>query len=267
MEKVSVIIPTYNRAHLIERSVKSVLNQTYKNLEVIVVDDGSKDNTEEIIKSINDDRIIYYKQENGGAAKARNTGVNLATADYIAFHDSDDCWREDKLEKQMKYFLENPYFGMVYCDYKMHRLDGSTYCVPSDFSMIGELEGDMFLTILVNNAIGTPTMVLKKEIFEEVSGFDNSLHCLEDWDFALKVAEYYYIGYVREPLVDAYQQEGSVSSNGEGYFDTRCKMIAKYKNVLWENGLFDYVVGDMFKLADKHGYLDYAKKKLAELIK
>lgn len=267
MEKVSVIIPTYNREKVIERSVRSVLNQTYKNIEVIIVDDGSKDNTEKIIKSINDERIIYYKQKNGGASKARNTGVKLATSDYIAFHDSDDSWREDKLEKQMKYMMENPQVGMVYCDYLMHRVDGMTYAVPGDINFIGELEGDMFLTLLVNNTIGTPTMLLKKSLFEEFGGFDDSLHCLEDWDFALRFSEYYYIGYINEVLIDAYQQPGSVSTNGQGYFETRCRMIAKYKDILWKNGLFDFVIGDLFKLAEKHNYLEQVKIKLSEMMK
>lgn len=267
MEKVSVIIPTYNREKVIERSVRSVLNQTYKNIEVIIVDDGSKDNTEEIINSINDERIIYYKQKNGGASKARNTGVKLSTSDYIAFHDSDDSWREDKLEKQMNYMMEHPEFSMVYCDYLMHKVDGTTYAVPNDFNVIGQLEGDMFLTLLVNNTIGTPTMLLKKELFEEFEGFDDSLNCLEDWDFALRFSEYYYIGYVNEVLMDAYQQPGSVSTNGQGYFEARCRMISKYKDVLWKNGLFDFVVGELFKLAEKHNYLEQVKVKLSEMMK
>lgn len=264
MEKVSVIIPTYNRERLIERSIRSVLNQSYTNIEVIVVDDGSKDNTEKVVKSINDERIIYYKQKNGGAAKARNTGVRLATADYIAFHDSDDVWREDKLEKQMNFLMENPQYGMVYCNYEINKIDGLVFVVPRNLNVIGELDGDMFLTLLVNNTIGTPTMLLKKELFEELGGFDETLHCLEDWDFALKFSEYYYIGFLDEVLIDVYQQAGSVSTNGEGYFETRCRMIAKYKDVLWKNGLFDFVVGELFKLADKHNYLENVKVLLAE---
>ena len=266
MEKVSVIIPTYNRENVIERSIRSVLNQTYTNLEVIVVDDGSKDNTEKIVKSINDDRIIYYKQKNGGASSARNTGVKLASANYIAFHDSDDSWRVDKLEKQMKYLTENPHLGMIYCNYQMHKMDGTTYVVPQGARIIGNLSGDMFLTILINNTIGTPTMLMKKEIFEELGGFDTSLHCLEDWDFAVRFAELYLIGFVNEVLVDAYQMPGSVSTNGQGYFETRCKMLSKYKDVLWKNKIFDLVIGDLFKLAEKHNYLEQTKLMLAKMM-
>lgn len=248
MEKVSVIIPTYNRANLIEKSVRSVLNQTYKNIELIIVDDGSSDNTEEIIKSINDTRIIYHKQENGGQSKARNNGVLLSTADYIAFHDSDDVWRENKLERQMSYIKENPQYGMVYCSFLKHMPHDEAITIPNS-NLIGETEGDMFLTLLVNNKISTQTMLLKKDLFLESGGFDLSLRCLEDWEFALRFSESYHIGYVDEILVDVYQQPGSVSVNLTKYFETRCMMIANHKDILQKNDLLDYVVIKLFDTA------------------
>src|SRR4030043_1337098 len=102
---VSVIIPTYNRAHLVGRSIRSVLNQTYQDLEVIVVDDGSKDNTAEIVRGITDPRIVFLKHEkNRGVSAARNTGLKAARGKYIAFQDSDDEWLPQKLEKQLELF-------------------------------------------------------------------------------------------------------------------------------------------------------------------
>lgn len=264
MEKVSVIIPTYNRENLIERSIRSVLNQTYKNLEVIVVDDGSTDHTREIVESIKDQRIIYHKQENGGAAKARNTGVSLATADYIAFHDSDDVWREDKLIKQMSFLKQNPEYGMVYSNFFFHRLDGSGYSIPKDVKPIGELSGDIFFTVLINNTVGAPTMVMKKELFEEIGGFDTTLKCLEDWDFTIRFAENYYVGYLDEDLMDAYQQIDGVSANGKEYFSIRCDMICRYKDILWKNGLFDLAIGDLFQLANRHNCLEMVKQLMAD---
>ncbi len=267
MEKISVVIPTYNRANLIERSIRSVLNQTYKNLEVIVVDDGSTDNTEEVVRSIQDERIIYYKQENGGAGMARNTGVSLAGADYVAFHDSDDVFRPEKLEKQMAYMEAHPEYSMVYCNYEHHSTEGVSNIVPRGFNPIGPLEGDMFFTILINNTIGAPTMLFKKACFEEVGGFDTSLRCLEDWEFALRFAECFYIGFLDEVLMDAYQQQGGVSSNGKAFFEVRCRMIGTYKNLLWEHKLFDAVVEDLFNLAKSHNCVEYVKGILArELI-
>ena len=106
MPNVSVVIPTYNRANLIARSIRSVLEQTVEPLEVIVVDDGSKDDTKKVIEEMNEPKVKYIYQENGGAASARNRGVQECKGDWIAFHDSDDVWHADKLEKQLKYLKE-----------------------------------------------------------------------------------------------------------------------------------------------------------------
>lgn len=98
---VSVVIPTYNRAHLVGRAIQSVLNQTYQDFEIIVVDDGSTDNTEEVVKSFNDPRIRYIRHDqNRGGSAARNTGIKMARGEYIAFQDSDDEWLPEKLESR-----------------------------------------------------------------------------------------------------------------------------------------------------------------------
>ena len=99
---VTVIIPTYNRAKTIERSINSVLSQSYSNLELIVVDDGSSDNTKSVVENIDDSRVRYIWQNNSGACAARNNGINNARGEYIAFNDSDDTWKPNKLEKQLE---------------------------------------------------------------------------------------------------------------------------------------------------------------------
>jgi len=117
MPKISVISPTYNRAHLITRAVHSVLNQTYQDFEYIVVDDASTDNTEEVIKGFKDERIKYIKHEkNRGPSAARNTGIKAAKGEYIGFLDSDDEWLPEQAEKQVSKFLESPdNVGVIYC--------------------------------------------------------------------------------------------------------------------------------------------------------
>ena len=120
MEKVSIIIPTYNREKSISKSIKSVLNQTYNDLEVIVVDDGSTDNTEKIIKGIKDTRIKYIKlDKNKGACYARNVGIKKATGKYIAFNDSDDIFHKTKIEKQVMY-LKKCNSDLNFCKMKIH---------------------------------------------------------------------------------------------------------------------------------------------------
>lgn len=252
---ISVIIPTYNRAELLLRAVDSVQKQTYDNWELVIVDDGSKDETKESIKKLNDSRITYIKNEkNMGAAASRNRGVSAAKFDYIAFLDSDDVWRENKLEKQMAYMNKFPYFGMIYCPFLNHYLDGHELVVPNH--QTGEREGWIQSTLLINNVIGTPTMLIKKDVFKENGGFDISLRALEDWDFALRVSWNTQIGFLPEILVDAYQTSGSISYDGGGYYEARCKIIALNLDYLQEIGMFDMLVMDLFKDAEQRGILE-----------
>lgn len=262
VEKISVIIPTYNRGHVIESSIRSVLNQTYENIEVIVVDDGSSDNTEDVVTSIGDDRVRYIKcEKNKGASMARNIGVSHASAKLIAFHDSDDFWRAEKLEKQMEYWSENPQYAMIYSSYLMHRNNDNLTKVP-DEDWWGELEGDIFLPLLVRNTIGAPTMLMQKECFEELGGFDTTLKCIEDWEFAVRFAQNWEIGYVKDALVDAYMSEGGVSSHVGDFFYCRCKMITEYRRELESAGLFDVVVSKLLQSAEAGNVLAEVKNIL-----
>lgn len=261
-EKISVIIPTYNRANLIERSVRSVLDQTYDNLEVIVVDDGSTDDTQEVIGKIEDPRLLYKKlSPNQGVSNARNVGVSMATASLIAFQDSDDRWRKDKLEKQMEYWQAHPEYSMIYSSYIYHTQEGESYLVPSE-NIQGELEGTIFTSLLIRNTIGAPTVLMRKECFLQCGGFDLSYKSLEDWEFVLRFAENYGIGFLKEPLVDAYHSGNSVSSAAGAYYESRCRMIAKYKKKLLETGLFDTVVADVLKRAEEGKVLEMVNKIL-----
>lgn len=261
-EKISVIIPTYNRANLIERSVRSVLDQTYDNLEVIVVDDGSIDDTQEVIGRIEDPRLLYKRlPSNQGVSNARNVGVSIATASLIAFQDSDDRWRKNKLEKQLEYWQAHPEYSMIYSSYFYHTKEGESYLVPSE-NMQGELEGDIFTSLLIRNTIGAPTILMRKECFLQCGGFDLSYKSLEDWEFVLRFAGKNQIGFIEEPLVDAYLSKGSVSSAAGAYYESRCRLIAKYKKELLETGLFDTVVADVLKRAEEGNVLEMVNKIL-----
>lgn len=266
MPKISIILPTYNRESAIRQSIESVLTQTYRDFEMIVIDDCSTDQTEHIVKSIKDERIHYYKlEENSGASAARNTGVSYATSDIIAFQDSDDVWRADKLEKQMNYWKEHPEYKMIYCAYLLHRQNDEAVRVPLQ-ETLGPLSGNIFSTLLVKNTIGTPTMLIDKKSFEETGGFDTTVESIEDWDFAVRFAENNEIGYLDEILVDAYQSDKGVSSRIGAYYNARCRMIAKYKDVLLLNNLFDLVVSRMFRNAEAIGILDSVQKMLMLLL-
>lgn len=225
MELVSVIIPTYNRDKYIEASVGSVLKQSYCNLECIVVDDHSSDRTEQIVSGIRDERVRYIKNSvNAGAASARNVGIRAAKGKYIAFNDSDDIWRENKLEKQLAYLSENKEYRVVYSAYRMHEKEISFKVPDKDREF---LEGNMFDRLLRENTIGTPTLLLERAVLEDVGNFRECLGALEDYDLALRIAQKYQIGYIDQILVDAYMT-GGVNSNYEKRAEALLNMIECY---------------------------------------
>lgn len=250
-EKVSVIIPTYNRAHLIERSIRSVLRQTYQDFELLIVDDGSTDNTKEIVESIKDERIRYIRcDKNGGASKARNIGIQEAQYSYIAFQDSDDEWHPDKLEKQMQVMLEAPEnMGLVYCEYHYNGLNGIDDVCPDRAIPNEQKEGDIFPQLLAGNMIGTPTILMKKECFDEVGMFNEKFPCMEDYELVLRIARRYRIKFIPEVLMEVYANYQSVTNNLEGFLTTRCILAGAYKKELLEYGMFDTIVGSIIEKA------------------
>lgn len=263
---VSVIIPTFNRGETIEHAIQSVCRQTYAPMEIIVIDDGSFDDTSKKILEMEDDRIIYHAlPENKGVSYARNVGVSMAKGEWIAFQDSDDLWREDKLEKQVEYAMKHPGYHLIYSSYLMHRLNGDEVIVPNE-GFYGEREGNLFETILVNNVVGAPTMFMKKTSFEHLGGFRTELRCLEDWDLVLRYARNEPIGYVEEALVDAYQTAGGVSSQPAAFYQCRCQMIAENREELLQRNLFDLVVGNLFKNAQFAGVLPIVQQMLSLML-
>ena len=188
---VSVIMPTYNRAKIIEKSIQSVLDQNFSNFELIVVDDGSTDNTSEIISAIKDSRIKYFKKENSGPAIARNYGINKSSGKYIAFIDSDDLWYKEHLFKLINYLEDHPKIGMVYTKLLMVNEKGveqGTYGSAFDRNA------------LEYNCLMMPSSVLlRRSSLDQVGLFDENpairgVH--EDWDFFLRFSDHFRIEYL-----------------------------------------------------------------------
>lgn len=200
MPKVSVIIPSYNRADLITETVNSVLAQTYKDFELIIVDDGSTDATLTVLKTYGD-AIHYIKKENGGQGSARNVGIKAASGEYIAFLDSDDLWHSQKLEKQMEIFkFSNT--NWVYCDMEMFDSDTKRSLGLYNHIVYKPHEGFVGRALLMGDFIGSPTPIIRKNVFEHVGYFDESeiLRCREDWEMWLRIAAHYPVKYIRESL-------------------------------------------------------------------
>lgn len=267
-EFVSIIIPTYQRARSIMDSVNSILNQTYSNFELLIIDDGSTDNTKELIESINDKRIKYHQTpSNMGAAAARNYGLKLAEYDYIAFHDSDDTWHPNKLEKQMQLIQENPNYGMVYCKMELINLDRKANAtsipsfMPKNETDVTILQGNIFNKLLKENFIGIPTILIKKECFDEIGLLDDSYKALEDWELMLRIAQSYEIGYINEPLYTYYiNNSDCISGNIGAYFEARLKLVQKYKNEMIETGTLNSILEDILMKANAVGTLESVGK-------
>ena len=215
---VSVIIPTYNREKVIGRSINSVLNQTYQNFEIIVIDDCSQDDTETVINAYQDNRIHYVRNErNLGAAGSRNAGMKLAQGEYIAFQDSDDEWHPGKLEKQIRAIEADTETaegeaGMVYCQaYK--ELGGMMRRFPAEDTPMEYKTGNILSTFLFVSLASTQTIMIKKKVWEEIGGFHEELKNLEEWEYCIRIAEKFRIVFVNEPLVTLYYSDNNISGN------------------------------------------------------
>ena len=229
---VSVIIPTYNRGNVIYQSINSVLWQTYREIEVIIVDDGSTDNTEDVVRNIiKDNRIKYIKLEiNKGQSAARNIGVKESVGKYIAFQDSDDIWEEKKLERQIKKIKHSAY-SMVYCayDYVTH---GDNIVKVPEIKDLGKLEGNIYESLCESNKIGTPMILVERQSFIDLGGFDESLRSLEDWDFVLRYSQRYKIGFLDEVLVHVGARNKGVNALGKKMLEAYYKIILKNRDIM-----------------------------------
>ncbi len=217
MPKVSVIIPTYNRAKFLPRALESVLRQTYRDFEIIIVDDGSTDNTKEIVESyinlqtrqpVNPLTIRYVYQENKGPGAARNTGIKQARGEYIAFLDSDDMWSQERLEKTVNYIEIHNFDWVCTASYRVMETNGEKekepYYIQSDFldssgKELNLLKNGLFFFSSV--PIYLISLLIRKNCFEKVGFFDETFRIGEDFDMFLRFEENNLRGgYLNEPL-------------------------------------------------------------------
>ena len=235
---VSVVIPTYNRISTLPAAIYSVLNQTYDNLELIVMDDGSEDGTEEYIKSVSDNRLRYKRSDsNMGPSVARNMGARLARGEYLAFQDSDDEWMPDKLEKQMRFLLKNKDFPLVYCAFAKYRNGELQGYFPPRTVPYEEKCGNLFFHLLMSPLIGTDTIVVRRELFLEENGFNETLKSYEDYEFTLRFSKKYKIGFVDEPLLKVNSSLDSVNKYFAGRIRTQFFMVREMLDALRDLGM------------------------------
>lgn len=195
---VSIILPTYNRAEFLGEAISSVLGQSFKNFELIVVDDGSTDRTPQLVKQFTDSRLIYIAQSNKGRSAARNNGLLNARGCYIAFLDSDDVYLEGKLEIQAAYMDKYPEFGMIYTsayciDSKGKRLDEQPYFALAEGNIYKQIAFFQPLTITL------PTVMIRREVLDAVGNFDEAMERFEDTDLWRRIAKRYQVGAINVP--------------------------------------------------------------------
>jgi glycosyltransferase involved in cell wall biosynthesis len=227
---ISVVLPTYNRASQIVETIKSVLNQSFTNFELIVVDDGSTDNTQQVIENINDVRLRYIRYEqNKGACYARNIGIKNAKYSIIAFQDSDDMWKPNYLEEQWREFKSNSKkFDAQICRYNF-KFDGKERIAPSEKDVA---KGVDIHNLFRYNIVSTQILIIKKTALLDINGFDESLPALQDWDLAIRLLKQNHsINILNKVLVDVKVSIDSISRNKQ----KRIQAI----NIIYEKNL-DY---------------------------
>ena len=192
----SVIIPTFDRRDFLDEAVSSVLGQTFRDLELIVVDDGSTDGTKELMDSFVDERLKYMHQANRGVSSARNKGLAAARGSFMAFLDSDDCWTSEKLQRARDYIQDYPDIKVFHTEevwYRKGRLLGQKekHAKPS---------GGVYRKALPLCCISISTAVIKKTVLDETGYFDESLEACEDYDLWLRVTSRYDVKLIPEEL-------------------------------------------------------------------
>lgn len=245
--KVSVLVPTYNRANVIGRSIDSVLAQTFSDYEIIIVDDGSSDNTEDVVRQyVNKmpDRIKYVRlNKNNGAAAARNAGAKQATGYYLAFLDDDDEWHPDKLEIQLRPMLDDDSVDLTFSC--MARYQGEELLYVVNGGIKWEKIRDNFLQKqLFDNYIGTPSMIIKRRSFLDMGGFNEDLGSMEDWEFAIRAAIRLHIDFVPATLMDVHVSEHSLTHNIDSYVDAWIFIFTNYVDYAKDR---DAYTAQMFK--------------------
>jgi len=234
MKLVSVIMPTYNRVHCLKRSIDSVLCQTYSKIELIVVDDGSTDDTDKLLAHYTDKRLKIIRTEgNKGACHARNIGIKNSLGEYIAFQDSDDVWLTHKLETLIYELIkheadvgfssfikinENYQKASVYPKYNL----GTNVLV--NFDIIAN-------TLLRTNLMSTQTIVLSRESLKIIKGFDEDLNRFQDWEFAIRILKNFNVLWISEPLVNVYIQNDSITKNFESGIFARIYIYKKHLQI------------------------------------
>lgn len=237
---VSVILPTYNQAKYLQRSIESVLAQTYLNWELVVWDDGSTDNSKEIVNSFSDHRIKYYFERNHGAPYARNRAIEISQGIYLALLDSDDQWVDDKLSVQVKVMDSNPNIDVLFTDFlsinystNEKNLAFGEYSGVMKLLDVQQFDDSLFIInsgflngLVIDNFIASDTIILRREVLGRIGGFNESLRNSDDfelwWRMGLTGVR---MAYIDKVYLNRYKYPGSLSSPSILTYKDRLKLL------------------------------------------
>lgn len=217
---VSVVIPSYNHADYIGKTIQSVLNQTQKEVEVIIIDDGSRDNSREVIEAVvelnQEQNIVAVFRENRGLCRTLNEGLRMAAAPFFSYLGSDDLWHEAKLENQKKKLDLEFRFAACYSD--CYSIDGNDDIMHRFGEIYAYREGQIYDDLVwMNFHPASPTNFFRTEVLRDVGGF-NENHRIEDWDLWIRIARQHPIGFINQPLASWRNHNSNASKNFDGMY-------------------------------------------------
>ncbi|MEO0707705.1 MAG: glycosyltransferase family 2 protein [Cyanobacteria bacterium J06649_5] len=232
MPKVTVVIPAYNNIDYLPDALESALEQTFADIEIIVINDGSSDHTEQWMLSQSDPRITLISQDNQGKSAARNRGIAHSQGDYIAFLDADDLWEQTKLEQQVRMLDKNPHVGLVYTWTALADAQGRATGRLLD----SPAEGDVWKALILKNilACGSTPMV-RRECFDTVGFFSPDLPLAQDWDMWIRVAAMYEFALIKQPLVRYRKHPGNTSAKWSLMQKCSCLVLDRAFNAVPRN--------------------------------
>ncbi|MCL4551930.1 MAG: glycosyltransferase [Candidatus Marsarchaeota archaeon] len=225
MPRVSVIIPAYNCQRFIEETIESVFSQTYSDYEIIVVDDGSSDNTKDILQRYSD-RVTYVYQENGGVSAARNRALALSRGEFIAFLDHDDLWIPEKLERQVSVLDSSPSAGLVYSDCYYIDANGSIIGKYTDY--IEAFRGNVFRQLFICDFIPFLTVLARRSAIDAVGYFKVGWAIAEDYDLLLRIARAYPVEYLSLPLAKYRKHSGNMSRDVDRFLEESFMLVENF---------------------------------------
>jgi len=224
-ELVSVIVPSYNMAEFLPDAVESALAQSYANLEVLIVDDGSTDHTPEVVRRWQgDSRVHVHRQANGGLSHARNQGIAHTRGALIALLDADDVWEPGKLARQVALFQDRPEVGVVYSGYRRMDRDGRPLPTALPRMHRGWVSG----ALLIENFVPASSAVVRRECFQRCGEFDVALKTGEDYDMWLRLSPHYRFDFVSEPTIGYRIWGGQMSKDYRARYETGIRTMQRF---------------------------------------